>query len=206
MKDIRVVAFDCDGVMFDTARANTEYYNRVLAHLGKPGMTPEQFAYCHMQTAAASMVCLFADERERDAAEAYRRTLGYESFLRYMKPESHLKPLLEKLRPAYKTAVATNRSDTMGGLLAEFGLTEYFDLVVTALDVKYPKPHPEPLIKVLEYFSISPEQILYVGDSQVDQVAAKAAGIPLIAYDNPSLEAAFHITNLKEVEDILLGD
>ena len=44
---IRAVAFDCDGVMFDTARANRAYYNRVLAHFGRPPMNEEQFLYTH---------------------------------------------------------------------------------------------------------------------------------------------------------------
>jgi beta-phosphoglucomutase-like phosphatase (HAD superfamily) len=55
MKDIKVVIFDCDGVMFDTVKANTAYYNSVLRHFGKPDMTPEQFAYSHMHTADDAM-------------------------------------------------------------------------------------------------------------------------------------------------------
>ncbi|MBW1841164.1 MAG: hypothetical protein JRI75_05165, partial [Deltaproteobacteria bacterium] len=54
MKDIVVVAFDCDGVMFDTTRANMAYYNRILNHFGKPDMTPEQFSFAHMHTADAT--------------------------------------------------------------------------------------------------------------------------------------------------------
>lgn len=203
MKDISVVAFDCDGVMFDTRRANTEYYNRILAHAGKAELTPEQFAFCQMHTVSESLAHLLPDEEDRRAAEAHRRTMGYKDFIPYMEMEPCLKPLLRKLKPKYGTAVATNRTDTMGGLLAEFGLTEYFDLVVTAWDVANPKPHPEPLLKVLDHFGASPDQALYVGDSQLDEIAAKAAGIPLIAYDNASLEAAYHITSLREIEDIL---
>ena len=29
MKNIKVVAFDCDGVMFDTMKANMAYYNQI---------------------------------------------------------------------------------------------------------------------------------------------------------------------------------
>jgi phosphoglycolate phosphatase-like HAD superfamily hydrolase len=46
--------------------------------------------------------------------------------------------------------------------------------------------------------------VLYVGDSKVDETAAKAAQVPLVAYDNKSLSAAeYHIRSLKEIEGIL---
>lgn len=203
MEEIKVVAFDCDGVLFDTVKANKAYYNRILSHFGKPEMTSEQFAYSHMHTVDESLANLFGDEKMREAAHAYRKKMGYGSFIKYMEMEPYLKPLLKKLRPAYKTAIVTNRTDTMHQVLAEFGIDKDFDLVVTALDVSRPKPHAKPLLKVLEHFSITPRQIIYVGDSEVDEIAAKAAGIPLIAYDNPSLLADFHITSLKEIEKIL---
>ena len=36
MKNIKVVAFDCDGVMFDTTKANIAYYNQILDHFDRP--------------------------------------------------------------------------------------------------------------------------------------------------------------------------
>jgi phosphoglycolate phosphatase-like HAD superfamily hydrolase len=78
-----------------------------------------------------------------------------------------------------------------------------FDLVVTAMDVDHPKPHPEQLHKVVDYFNVMPENILFIGDSEVDAGAAAAAGVPLVAYGNPLLQAAYHVDSLKAVEGIL---
>ena len=50
MNHIRVVVFDCDGVMFDTANSNMAYYNHLLQQFGRPTMTQAQFAYTHMHT------------------------------------------------------------------------------------------------------------------------------------------------------------
>jgi HAD superfamily hydrolase (TIGR01549 family) len=203
MKNIIVVAFDCDGVMFDTTKANITYYNNILEHFNRPLMTPEQFAYCHMHTADQSISNLFNDEGSYKAAQAYRKSMSYLPFLKYMEMEPYLKPLLEKLRPQYKTAVATNRSDTMNRVLSEHGLTEYFDLVVSSSDVERPKPYPDPLIKILEHFKIKPYQSIYVGDSKLDQIAAKLADIPFVAYKNRALAADYHIESLQEIEKIL---
>ena len=42
-------------------------------------------------------------------------------------------------------------------------------MVVSALDVRNPKPHAEPLEKVLRAFGLHPGEAAYVGDSSVDR-------------------------------------
>jgi len=205
MKDIKVVAFDCDGVLFDTKKANMAYYNQVLNHFGMPDMTGEQFDYTHMHTVDESLAYIFKDKTILEAAQTYRKNMSYLPFLKHMEMEPHLKTLLEKLRPIFKTAIATNRTDTMARVLTEHDLAGYFDLVVTASDVKNPKPHPEPLVNILEYFRLKPHQMIYVGDSKLDESAAQAAGVPLVAYRNSTLYADFYIESLKELEDILFS-
>ncbi|OQW98569.1 MAG: hypothetical protein BWK74_04265 [Desulfobacteraceae bacterium A6] len=189
--------------MFDSVQANMDYYNSILEHFGKPLMTPEQFVHAHMHTANEVLANLFSDPEALEAALEFRKKMSYWPFIKDMKIEPGLKSLLEKIRPKYKTAIATNRSDTMQGIILEHGLEGFFDLVVCALDVKNPKPHPESLIKIVEHFGIKPSQALYVGDSVLDEMAAKAAGIPLVAYNNKDLSAEYHITNLKELEEML---
>ena len=51
--------------------------------------------------------------------------------------------------------------------------------------------------------AVSPAEVIYVGDSQVDEQAAKAAGIPFVAYRNPDLTAGHHIRHLAEMADLL---
>jgi phosphoglycolate phosphatase len=203
MEHIKVIVFDCDGVMFDTTKANMAYYNEILEHFGRPALTPDQFEFCHSHTADQSIECLFNDEQSFKAAQNYRKHMSYIPFLKYMVLEPYLKPLLETLRPRYKTAIATNRSDTMDRVLIEHGLEGYFDLVVSSNDVDRPKPYPDPLIKILEHFEIDAQNGLYVGDSELDEIAAKAAGMPFVAYQNRTLSADFHIKSLKEIAQIL---
>ncbi len=203
MRNFKVVAFDCDGVLFDTEAANVAYYNHILAHFGRPAMTADQFAYAHQHTVFETIARLFEDEESIAAVLAYRETMDYSAFLKLLKIEPHLIPLLKIIKPKIKTAIATNRSDTMDRLLAEFKLTEYFDLVVTSFDVPRPKPHPDALLKILSHFSILPEEALYVGDSQVDAEAAGAAEIPFVAYRNKTLPTPYHIANLKELQGLL---
>jgi len=203
MEHIKVVAFDCDGVMFDTTKANMSYYNEILQHFGRPTLTPVQFAYCHSHTADQSIAYLFNDAKSFREAQNYRIRMSYIPFIKDMVLEPYLKPLLEQLRPRYKTAIATNRSNTMDRVLSEHGLEGYFDLVVSSSDVDRPKPYPDPLIKILKHFEIEACNTIYVGDSELDEMAAKSAGVPFVAYQNRSLSANFHIKSLKEITQIL---
>ena len=59
MKQISVIAFDCDGVLFDTVQSNKAYYNAVLAHVGLPELTPEQFEFIFTHTVQESLEFLF---------------------------------------------------------------------------------------------------------------------------------------------------
>ncbi len=199
----KVVAFDCDGVMFDSREANRAYYNHLLGHFHLPAMTPEQLAFAHMHTVDEALARLIPDKATREAAQAYRSRMGYVPFLKFMQMEPGLVPLLETLRPRFKTAVATNRTDTMARVLAENHIDHLFDLVVCALDVQFPKPHPEALVKVTDHFSVAAEEVLYVGDSQVDEMAAAAAGVPFVAYRNPDLTADHHIRHLEEIKGLV---
>jgi HAD superfamily hydrolase (TIGR01549 family) len=167
-------------------------------------MTPDQFVHAHMHTANEVLGNLFDDPETLEAAHMFRKKMSYWPFIKGMKIEPDLKGLLEKIRPKYKTAIATNRSDTMQGILAEHGLGGYFDFVVCALDVKNPKPHPESLIKILDHFDIKSSEAIYVGDSVLDEMAAKGAGVKLVSYKNRDLSARYHISRLKELEKILL--
>jgi len=203
LKHIKIVAFDCDGVLFDTAQANRFYYSHILQHFGRPAVTEEQFRFVHMHTLHESMAYLFPDENTLEAALVFRQTMDYRKYLSYLTVEPQLVSLLEKLRPRIKTAIATNRTDTMENLLAEFDLDGYFDLVVTSSDVQLPKPHPDALVKILDHFGLAPHQIIYIGDSRVDELAARAAKIPLVAYRNRELAAQYHIDSLGELEELL---
>lgn len=204
VSSIQVVAFDCDGVLFDSAEANRAYYNCILRQFGLPDMTGEQFVYVHMHTVDEAIAYLIEDGQLLDQVNRFRRNLSYLPFIKHMRIEPHLKALLELLRPAFKTAIATNRTDTMARVLDEHGLDGRFDKIVTASDVQHPKPHPEQLLVLLEHFRIDARQMLYVGDSELDAIAADKAQVPFVAYGNPKLKAHMHIDSLDRLSQLLL--
>ena len=202
---ISSVIFDCDGVMFDSRQANIHYYNYLLAHFGLPPMTEDKVDFVHMHTANESVSYIFQGSPYVEEAEEYRLQMDYAPFIKDMIIEPGLKELLRALRPHFRLAVATNRSNTIGDVLERFGLTGFFDIVVSSLDVSNPKPHPEAIFKILDFFGIGPDQSIYVGDSMVDYETTKAAGVLFISYKNRELEADYHVDGLMDIVGKVLG-
>ena len=203
MKKISAVIFDCDGVLFDSRQANTNFYNRLLLDFGLPLMTEEEISYVHMHTACESVQYIFRDSAFEEEAQKQRFRMDYSPFIKDMVIEPGLKELLRILKPRFALAIATNRSNTIGEVLEYNGLTEYFEVVVSSLDVLKPKPNPESLFKILDFFNISPEESIYIGDSVVDYETADAAGVPFISYRNRHLKAEYHLDCLMDMVGIV---
>jgi phosphoglycolate phosphatase-like HAD superfamily hydrolase len=205
MSNIKVVIFDCDGVIFDSRLANVAFYNEVLEHFGKPKLTDTQLRYVHMHTAEESIDFLFREDERLADAQRYRLSMDYTPFSKYIVLEPNLLEILGYLRPRFKIALCTNRSTSTDTVLRYHELTTYFDMVVSALDVKNPKPHPEPIVRILNNFGIGSHEAIYIGDSEVDEKAANGAGVMFVSYKNRDLKAAHHIDNLRELREILTG-
>lgn len=201
--NVSAVIFDCDGVMFDSRQANINFYNHILSHFGLSPMNAEDEYFAHMHTAMETIRHLFKGSPLLEKAEGYRLRLDYTPFIKDMIIEPGLKELLRYLKPYYGLAVATNRSNTIKRVLEENKLDHYFDIVVSSLDVEMPKPHPEPIFRILSFFKIGPEECIYIGDSEVDLQACNAAGVKMAAYRNKDLNAELHIKGLMDIKKIL---
>ncbi len=201
MKELKLVIFDCDGVMFDSKNANKHYYNHILAELGYPAMTPEELDYVHIHNVMRSVRYLLRNHPEDiDKAEKYRADLDYQPYLKYMIMEPDLIEFLEYLEGhGIKAAISTSRTTTMNAILDIFGLRKYFGKVMTTFDVTHPKPHPEALEVILAHYGLTAQEAIYIGDSIVDREHSAGVGMQLIAFKNPELEAEFSVTSFMEI-------
>ncbi|MCF8127290.1 MAG: HAD family hydrolase [Deltaproteobacteria bacterium] len=200
---LRVIIFDCDGVMFDSRQANINFYNHVLARFDLPPMDPEEIHYVHMATGRDSVKHIFRKTSLFEEADAYRLQMDYAPFIKDMIIAPGLKDLLLKLQPEFHLAVATNRSNTIDEVLAQNDLNGLFDMVVSSLDVTNPKPHPESIFKILSFFEIAPDEAIYIGDSSVDYETARASKVCFVAYGNEELDAPFKVSTMMELEAVI---
>ncbi|GFO56351.1 haloacid dehalogenase [Geomonas sp. Red276] len=198
---IKAVIYDCDGVMFDSFEANFAFYNQIIERFGKSPLDRDDHeamrilhTYCNKDV----LEYLFAGDDRMPEVRKFSASIDYRKLFPLMVMEAGLKETLEALRGKVELAVCTNRASSMDYLLESFGLDRFFSCVMTAGKVANPKPHPEPLFKVLDQYGLSPAEALFVGDSDVDRRAAEGAGVPFVAYrgDLPGLARIDHHLDL----------
>jgi len=197
------IIFDCDGVLFESRDANLAYYNAVLMHFAAPPVTPHDRQKAHLCHTAASpevFAALLGPERVEPAL-AFAASLGYRQFIPFMVPEPGVFEALQALADRFPLAVATNRGTSMQEILAHFGLSPYFHSVVTSRDVVRPKPHPDMLELAACRLGLEKEQLLFVGDSELDAMAAERAGIRFASYKG-NWPGAISLGNYTELVDL----
>ena len=200
MPEIKLVIFDCDGVMFDSKNANLHFYNQIRTRFDHPPMDAEELEYVHMHHVMDSVSHIFRHwPEELQEAHHYRESLDYKDFIKHMFIEPDLIQFLEQITPVCQTAISTNRTTTMSTLLDIFDLHKYFGLVVTAMDVKNSKPHPDAILKILGHFSLGVEESIFIGDSIVDLKHAESVGMKMIAFKNQELPADYHVNSFMEI-------
>ncbi len=80
-----------------------------------------------------------------------------------------------------KLAVVTNKLTRFTEpLLADLGLTPYFDLIVCGDTCERPKPAADPALHTCTHLGLEPTDALFVGDSDTDVGCARAAGCPVV--------------------------
>lgn len=206
MNGIHGIIFDCDGVLFESRRANLAYYNAVLEQFGEKPVTdddPDRVHLCHTAASPQVLACLLGVERATEAL-AFAAELDYRQFIPYMTPEPGMQDALACLAERYPLALATNRGHSILSILEHFDLVSFFQAVVTSKDVQLPKPAPDMLQEAARRLKSAPSQLLFVGDSELDQAAARSAGMPFAIYRG-NLKAELTLGHHGELVKILMG-
>ncbi len=99
-----------------------------------------------------------------------------------------------------KLAIASgNTTKTLTTILTQLGLADCFDLVTGRDAVSKNKPDPEPLKIILERLQIEKKDAVMIGDSFVDEQAARAAGVRFININHTNRNEAKRVK--KEIPE-----
>ena len=107
-------------------------------------------------------------------------------FIRHWEARKHeerlIQPAIDTLiagkRQGRKTALVTSKNHAeIKNTLPRMGIAEYVDAVVTADDVKVPKPDPEGVGLALQLIGALPSSAIFIGDTVHDLRAGQAAGV-----------------------------
>ncbi|GHT26599.1 phosphatase [Planctomycetales bacterium] len=211
------VAFDMDGLMFDTENV---YWKAASALLAKRG-----FVYtdelCAAVMGRTPQYCFELFKETFSLPETWQE-LQRESenlFLQFLDDGFSAMPglfeLLDILEAKYiqKCICTSSAIRVVSEVLKQKGLTERFDFILTAEDISFGKPNPEIYLKAAERFGVKPYQMLVLEDSTAGTQAAKAAGCFCAAVraehnKNSDLSAANYIAsslNSRYIVELLNG-
>lgn len=185
MPTINTIIFDLDGTLLDTLADLAGSVNYVMKKYNLPTHTNDRVR----QMVGNGVTVLM----ER-AIPGGRSFAAFESCLQDFKDhyEVHKKDLtkpfpgiIDFLREAYesgyKMAVVSNKFDLAVKGLCEDFFSPYITTAIGESAQTAPKPAPDTVFKAMEELHVSPDQCVYVGDSDVDIVTAQNAGIPCIS-------------------------
>ncbi|GGY17698.1 phosphoglycolate phosphatase [Paludibacterium paludis] len=214
---IKAVAFDLDGTLVDSLPDLAASANAMRAHLGLPHLEAERIM-SHVGDGIASLVHrAITDERDGKADEA-RWSDGFRFFVSHYR--EHLAERttvypgvvtgLELLRALQlPLVVITNKSERLAvPLLAALKLDNDFSLVIGGDTLPDKKPSALPLLHACQTLRIEPGELLMVGDSPNDILAARNAGSAVVAVrygyaDADGLGADAVIDSLVELFEML---
>ena len=186
----RLIAFDLDGTLIDSAPDLVEAVNFALTKLDKP---------THSQATIQQWIGNGADvlvkrallnnwhvgeipEDFEEAFELFKTYYAEHDWVHSRLYDGVLETLDTLKSDGFKLACITNKTARFTNPLMETaGLASYFDFIASGDTFAEMKPNPLPLLETAKLLNVAPENAWMIGDSINDISAGKSAGFKTIA-------------------------
>ncbi len=178
------IIFDLDGTLTDTLADLRNSVNYALNHFGFPERTTEEIR-AFVGNGVKRLVFLSVPENTPDEIAESCLSVFKEHYaansLVETKPYDGIIDMLKTIKKnEIKTAVVTNKMHSAAVDVVEFFFGELIDVIIGQIDGMAQKPKPDGIYKALELLGVLKENAVYIGDSEVDCITAKNAGIPCV--------------------------
>jgi phosphoglycolate phosphatase len=224
---IRGIFFDLDGTLISLRADGKSFREEAAAELKEIGFRVDEIDHIAGRNYVQDLLDEARSQVEQGLVKAdfdHARTRTYRRLdaleMRWIR-EAHTLPDVEEIltrlkRPKKKKielAVLTNSGRAATQFAMErFELRKFIDKSFSRDELPVMKPRPEGVMAVLEHFSLERTEVLYVGDSRVDIMAARAAGIKVASiptgnYDLETLRKDnpdYALKSLMELEELVL--
>ena len=185
------ILWDLDGTLLDTLQDLTDALNYALEQFGYPKRTLQEVRSFVGNGTRRLIVLSVPEGGDVDGVlELYRRYYDAHCQVKTKAYKGILEALAE-LGKKYPMAVVSNKPDSAAKTLCAQYFPGIFALGESAGCPR--KPAPDMVLKAMETIGVS--RCIYVGDSEVDVLTAKNAGVPVLSVlwgfrDRETIEAA----------------
>ena len=178
-RKIRALIFDFDGTLVDASVPICRAFNAALERFGAPPVAEERILGMigrPLREMFPAILPAITTEEIEILIQYYRvvfRPIGP----LLSKPMPGLEAMLSHFHPGTKLGIATSRmSDGAQQILGAMQFLDRFDIIIGLQDVQNAKPHPEPVLKALDFLGVAPQHAIMIGDVPDDMQAGKRAG------------------------------
>lgn len=206
MKQCDTVIFDLDGTLLDTLEDLKDAVNHALACCGMPERSLEEirrFVGNGIRNLMRRAVPHGEDNPEFEQAFAEFQNYYKLHCNDKTKPYPGVPQMLEELKEkGYHLAIVSNKADFAVKELQEIYFREAIEAAIGEREGVARKPAKDTVMQALCELGVTAESAIYVGDSDVDVMTAKNAGIPCISVTWGFRDREF----LKEHGAVLFAD
>lgn len=182
---IKAVIFDIDGVLLDSFTANLKFFQDLLKKGGHTPPTREKYLplfHLSMWDVIKTFSGL-SDDKEIEKIWDMGRSGVVKYPVHLIKTTKNVETTVEILSIEYTLAIVTSRvREGIYKIPSLAKLKIFFKLAVAFQDTENHKPDPEPLLFACKKLKINPNEAVYVGDTESDLIAGKAAGMKIIYF------------------------
>ncbi len=178
-----VILFDLDGTLLETEPLIVETFKQVLKKY-RPELTltrDQELAFLG-PTLHESLAKYLPPEEAKTAFDDYR-VLNIELHESLIEPMPHAQELLDILKEKGYTMgiVSSKKKETIKLGLSITKLEGYFSTIIGYDEVSKYKPNPEGLLNACKALNVYHDDVIYVGDTDTDMLAADKAGMYSVA-------------------------
>lgn len=185
MRKYETVIFDLDGTLLDTLEDLKDAVNYALRSQGMPERTLEEVRHFVGNGVRRLMELSVPDGLGNPAFEEtfakFKEYYGIHCNDKTKAYDGVLKLIRELKEEGYALAIVSNKLDSAVKELAEIYFEGLIKVAIGEKEGVAKKPAPDTVYKALEELSMPRETAVYVGDSDVDVMTAKNAGLPCIS-------------------------
>lgn len=212
---MKLIILDFDGTIGDTKSLIVKTFQRTIKELCLEPRTDEECA----ATIGLPLIKAFMSLYDIDEAtgelytDTYRRIFYRNNTRGAIQPFPNTIETLHTLhKRGYTLTIASSRNrHTLDEYIVELNIKEIISLVIGADDTENAKPHPEPVLKILQHFACNANDAIVVGDTHFDILMGARAGCHTcgVTYGNGKREeliaadAEYIIEDFAKLADIL---
>lgn len=194
-KWVKAVLFDLDGVLIDSASAWLSAFNDTLREFGRDPLSMEEFRNVYwghgldvnLKKSGLRPESLdYCKERFVEHMDEIEVISGVERILRWWEGKTGL--------------VTSTPKRLTKEVLKRFDLRRFFEVIVDGDTVENLKPAPDPILKACEDLDVQPREAVFVGDTESDVKAGRAAGCKIVGF---GVSAGYTIEDLLELKEYL---